>query len=103
MKYFLYTIYDPRIDSFSERIIASPLDPENMGEQYRRMYISAEAKDKAFFEGKKAAYLGEFDDVSGKISQDEILIVHEFKEEKHEGESKEDEKCQEPSQSSPKA
>ena len=84
MKFFIYSVFDPEVESFDQRLNVGPLDPKGMGEQYRRAFIKMEEKDKAFMEGKKAVYLGTFDDETGKIEQSQILEVFSFKRPKEE-------------------
>lgn len=99
MIFKIYSVYDPEVESFDSRLSPSPLSPEEMGEQFRRSWIKMEAKDHAFMQGKRAIYLGEFDDETGKIYQPQNLkVVFEFNENTSEGEQEQQE-CQEPSQS----
>ena len=84
MKFYIYSVYDPEVESFDSRLNLGPLDPEEMGEQYRRAFIKMKPEEKAFMEGKKAVCLGEFDDETGKIKQGnlvEIFYFHEVKKE----------------------
>ena len=99
MKFYIYTIYDPELESFDQRLNLGPLDATEMREQYRRAFIKMEDKDKSFMLGKKAILIGTFDDVSGKIEQGNLIEVFHFVKSEIpsqviEGESQED-KCQE--------
>ena len=79
MKFFIYSVYDPEVESFDSRLNLGPLPPDEMAEQYRRAHIKMKDEDRAFMEGKKAVVLGVFDDVTGKIEQDKALSIYEFK------------------------
>lgn len=103
MIFNVYSIYDPETESFETSLRLAPLSPDDMGEQFRRSFIVADEKAKAFMQGKKAVYLGTFDDETGRINQKEnLLTIFEFKGKeikKIDGEKENKEECQEPSQS----
>lgn len=100
MIFNVYSIYDPETESFETSLRLAPLSPEDMGEQFRRSFIVADEKAKAFMQGKKAVYLGTFDDETGRILQkDNLLTIFEFKGKSIDGEKENKEECQETSQS----
>ena len=78
MKFFIYTVYDPEVESFDSRLNLGPLDPKEMGEQYRRAHIKMKDQEKAFMEGKKAICVGVFDDETGKIEQPQFVEIYSF-------------------------
>ena len=92
MKFYIYSVYDPEVESFDSRLNLGPLDPEEMREQYRRAFIKMKEEDKAFMSGKKAVMLGEFDDETGKIKQGNLIEIFEFVEHKEQKESQVEDK-----------
>ena len=78
MKFYIYSVFDPEVESFDSRLNLGPLDPKEMGEQYRRAHIKMNEQDKAFMEGKVAVCIGEFDDTTGKIVQDKMVEIYRF-------------------------
>lgn len=82
MKFYIYSVYDPEVESFDSRLNLGPLDPIEMGIQYKRAFIKMNDADKAFMSGKVAVLLGEFDDESGKIKQGNLKEIFKFELEK---------------------
>ena len=78
MKFYLYSTYDPEVESFDSRIQASPLEPKMHGEQCRRAFIKMDEKDQAFMDGKKVYFLAMFDDETGKIEQVKLVEAFHF-------------------------
>lgn len=81
MKFYIYSVFDPEVDSFDSRLTLSPVEPKEMGEQYRRTHIKMNKVDKDFMEGKVGVCLGLFDDETGKITQSKMLEIYKFKQE----------------------
>ena len=85
MKFYIYSIYDPEVESFDSRLNLGPLGPEEMAEQYRRANLKMKKEDALFMEGKKAIFMGTFDDTTGKIEQTtNLLEIYHYKKDKKE-------------------
>lgn len=79
MQFFIYSIYDPETESFDTRLNLGPLNPKDMAEQYRRAALKMDDTNKKFMAGKKAIFMGTFDDMTGKITQEkELTEIYSF-------------------------